>query len=143
MMASNMSESDESGNDVDDDEELIVPRPHYYSIWDCPHINKFTLEENGVVKNGWIRTTGTEKEKERATRRTAIARGGAGAKTKTTEAAVEAMAVAGGVDTGAATTATTATMVTATTMTRLNFCDASTEEKERPSNLSWMHATIK
>jgi hypothetical protein len=53
MMASNMSESDESGNDVDDDEELIVPRPHYYSIWDCPHINKFTLEENGVVKNGW------------------------------------------------------------------------------------------
>ena len=52
-MASNMSESDESGNDVDDDEELIVPRPHYYSIWDCPHINKFTLEENGVVKNGW------------------------------------------------------------------------------------------
>ena len=53
MMASNMSESDESGNDVDDDEELIVPRPHYYSIWDCPHINKFTLEENGVVKNVW------------------------------------------------------------------------------------------
>jgi hypothetical protein len=53
MMASNMSESDESGNDVDNDEEVIVPRPHYYSIWDCPHINKFTLEENGVVKNGW------------------------------------------------------------------------------------------
>jgi hypothetical protein len=53
MMVSNMSESDESGNDVDIDEEVIVPRPHYYSIWDCPHINKFTLEENGVVKNGW------------------------------------------------------------------------------------------
>ena len=53
MMASNMSESDESGNDVDDDEELIVPRPHYYSIWDCPHIHKFSLEKNGVVKNGW------------------------------------------------------------------------------------------
>ena len=53
MMASNMSESDESGNDVDDDEEVIVPRPHHYSIWDCPHINKFTLEENEVVKNGW------------------------------------------------------------------------------------------
>ena len=52
-MASNMSESDESGNDVDDDEEVIVPRPHYYSIWDCPHIHKFTLEKNGVVKNGW------------------------------------------------------------------------------------------
>ena len=52
-MASNMSESDESGNDVDDDEEVIVPRPYYYTIWDCPHINKFTLEENGVVKNGW------------------------------------------------------------------------------------------
>ncbi len=52
-MASNMSESDESGNDVDDDEEVLVPRPYYYTIWDCPHINKFTLEENGVVKNGW------------------------------------------------------------------------------------------
>ncbi len=52
-MASNMSESDESGNDVDNDEEVIVPRPHYYSIWDCPRINNFTLEENGVVKNGW------------------------------------------------------------------------------------------
>jgi hypothetical protein len=32
MMASNMSESDEAGYDVDDDEEVIVPRPHYYSI---------------------------------------------------------------------------------------------------------------
>ena len=52
-MASNMSESDESGNEVDDEEEVIVPRPYYYTIWDCPHINKFTLEENGVVKNGW------------------------------------------------------------------------------------------
>ena len=52
-MASNMSDSDEAGRNVDDDEEIIVPRPHYYSIWDCPHINKFTLEENGVVKNGW------------------------------------------------------------------------------------------
>ena len=52
-MASNMSESDESGNNVDNEEEVIVPRPHYYSIWDCPQINKFTLEENGVVKNGW------------------------------------------------------------------------------------------
>ena len=48
-----MSESDESGIDVDIDEELIVPRPHYYSIWDCPHIHKFTVEKNGVVKNGW------------------------------------------------------------------------------------------
>ena len=64
-----------------------------------------------------IRMTAKEKEKERATRRTAIARGGAGAKTKTTEAAVEATAVAGGVDTGAATTVTTARMVTATKMT--------------------------
>jgi hypothetical protein len=54
MMASNMSESDESGNDVDDDEEVIVPQPYYYtiSIWDCPHITKFTLEEMGVVKTG-------------------------------------------------------------------------------------------
>jgi hypothetical protein len=47
------------------------------------------------------------------------------------------------VDTGSATTVPTATMVTATTMTRLNVCDASTEEKERPSNPSRMHATIK
>jgi len=53
MMVSNMSESDESRNDVDIDEEVIVPQPHHYSIWDCPHVNKFTLEENGVVKNGW------------------------------------------------------------------------------------------
>jgi hypothetical protein len=52
MMASNMSEPDEAGYDVDDYEEVIAPRPHYYSIWDCPHINKVTLEENGVVKNG-------------------------------------------------------------------------------------------
>ena len=78
-------------------------------------------------------------------RRTAVAGGSAGAKTKmtTTEAAVEAMAIAGGVDTLAAMTATTARIVPATTMTRLNVYDASTEEKERPSNLSRMHATIK
>jgi hypothetical protein len=82
-----------------------------------------------------IRTTATEKEKERvrarATRRPAAASGGAGAKTKTTttEAAVEATAIAGGVDTLAATTVTTATIVMATTMTRLNVCDALTEEK--------------
>ena len=78
-------------------------------------------------------------------RRTAVAGGSAGAKTKTktTEAAVEATAIVGGVDTLAATTATTVTIVTATTMTRLNVCDAWTEEKERPSNLSRMHATIK
>jgi len=81
-----------------------------------------------------IRTTATEKEKEkervraRAMRRTAVAGGGA---------------VAGGVDTGSAMTVTTATMVTATTMTRLNVCDASTEEKEHPLNPSRMHATIK
>ena len=29
MLSSNMSESDESGNDVDNDEEVIVPRPHF------------------------------------------------------------------------------------------------------------------
>ena len=77
--------------------------------------------------------------------RTAVAGGSAGAKTKTTttEAAVEATAIAGGVDTLAATTTTTATIVTAMTTTRLNVCDALTEEKEHPSNLSWMHATIK
>ena len=96
-----------------------------------------------------IRTTTTKKEKEqvkaRATRRTAVAGSGAGAKTKmtTTEAAVEATAVAGGVDTRAATTMTMATMVVATTMTRLNVCDASTEEKKHPLNLLRMHATIK
>ena len=93
-----------------------------------------------------IRTTATEKERARArvTRWTAIARGSAGAKTMMTEAAVEAMAVAGGVDTGAVTTAMTATrMVTVAMMTRLNVCDASTEEKERPLILSRMHAKIK
>jgi hypothetical protein len=62
-----------------------------------------------------IRTTATEKEKERAraraTRRTAVAGGGMGSKTITTEAVVEATAVAGRVDTGAATTVTTVTMV--------------------------------
>jgi hypothetical protein len=47
------------------------------------------------------------------------------------------------VDTVAATTATTATMMTATTMTRLNICDALTEENDLPSNPSRMHATIK
>ena len=81
-----------------------------------------------------------------ATRRTAVARGGTGAKTTTTEAEVEATAVAGRVDTRAAMTVTTTTtvrLVTATMMTRLNVCDASTEEKERRSNPSWMHATIK
>ena len=88
-----------------------------------------------------IRTTATEKEGARATRRTAVSHGGAGVKTTTTEAAVEATVVASRVDTGASTTATTATMVTATTMTGLNVCDVSTEEKERPSNR--MHATIK
>jgi hypothetical protein len=52
MMVSNMSQSDEAGYNVDDDEEVIVPRPHYYSIWDCPHSNNVTLEEYGVVKMG-------------------------------------------------------------------------------------------
>ena len=84
-----------------------------------------------------IWTTLMEKEKERvrarATRSMAVADSGAGAKTTTTEVAVEATAVTGGVD----------TIVTSTTMTRLNVCDALTEEKEHPSNPSWMHATIK
>ncbi len=77
--------------------------------------------------------------------RTAVAGGSAGAKTKTTttEAAVEATAIAGRVDTLAATTATMVTIVTAMTMTQLNVCDASMEEKERPLNLLRMHATIK
>ena len=90
-----------------------------------------------------IRTTVTEKEKERATQWMAVVRGGAGVKTTTTKAAVEVTAVTGGVDTGAVTTAMTATMVTATTMTRLNVCDASMEEKECLSNPSRMHTTIK
>jgi len=86
------------------------------------------------------------KEKARAMRQTAVACGGTGVKTMTTEVAVEATAVTGGVDTRATTTEMTATMVTmvvATTMTQLNVCDASAEEKERPSNPSGMHATIK
>jgi hypothetical protein len=128
------------------------------------HITIYLLldEERGGVATvdtnlqGWIGdaadeekiwTTVMEKEKERVRarvmRRTAVAGGGAGATTTTTEVAVEVTAVAGGVDTGAPTTVTTVTMATATTMTRLNICDASTEEKERLSNLSWMHATIK
>jgi len=88
-----------------------------------------------------IRTTATEKEGARATRRTAVSHGGARVKTTTMEAAVEATAVTSRVDTVALTTTTMATMVTATTMTGLNVCDVSTEEKERPSNR--MHATIK
>jgi hypothetical protein len=76
-------------------------------------------------------------------RRTAVAGGSAGAKTTTTEAVVEATAIAGGMDTLATKTVTTAMIVTATTMTQLNVCDASMEEKERPSNLSRMHTTIK
>ncbi len=99
-----------------------------------------------------ILTTATEKERvrarvrARATRRTTIVSGGVGPKTTMTEAAVEATAVTSRVDTGAATTATTATMATmvmATTMTRLNVCDASTEEKEHLLNPSQMHATAR
>ena len=56
---------------------------------------------------------------------------------------MEATAIAGGMDTLATKTVTTAMIVTATTMTQLNVCDASMEEKERPSNLSRMHTTIK
>ena len=73
----------------------------------------------------------------------AVTCGGTGAKTTMMEAVMEVMAIAGGADNGATTTATVATMVTVMTMTRLNICDASTEEKERPSNPSRMHASIK
>ncbi len=54
MMASNMSDLDEAGCNVnvDDDEKVIVPRPHYYSIWDCPQVNKVTLEEMELLKMG-------------------------------------------------------------------------------------------
>jgi len=92
-----------------------------------------------------IRTTAMEKEGVRATGWTAVSHGGAGVKMTTTEAAVEATAIASRVDTGASMTAMTATMmatmVTATTMTGLNVCDVSTEEKDHPSNR--MHTTIK
>jgi hypothetical protein len=91
----------------------------------------------------WTTAMENEKVRVRVTRRTAVAGGGAGAKTTMAEVAVEATAVAGGVDTGAPTTMAMVTMVTAMTMTRLNVCDASTEEKERPSNPLRMHATIK
>ena len=51
---------------------------------------------------------------------------------------MEATAVAGRVDTGAATTSMTGMMVTATAMTQLNVCDVSMDEKEHLSNLSRM-----
>ena len=50
-MGSNMSELEEAEDNVDNDEEILYPRPHYYSIWDCPKINKVISDENGVVKN--------------------------------------------------------------------------------------------
>ncbi len=68
-----------------------------------------------------IRTPATEKEGARATRRTAVSHGGTGVKTTTTEAAVEATAVASRVDTGASTTTTPATMVMAMTMTAMQL----------------------
>jgi hypothetical protein len=51
---------EEVEDNVDDDlhldplnyEDITVPRPYYYSIWDCSHINKVVLEKIGVVKNG-------------------------------------------------------------------------------------------
>jgi hypothetical protein len=52
-MASNMSELEEAEEDVDNDVEVIVPRPHYNTIWDCPKINKVVLALNGVIRNGW------------------------------------------------------------------------------------------
>ncbi len=52
-MASNMSESEEAEEDVDKDVEVIVPRPHYYTISDCPKINKVVSDKNGVIRNGW------------------------------------------------------------------------------------------
>ena len=58
-----------------------------------------------------IRTTVMEKEKERVMQRTVVAHGGAGAKTTTMKAAVEATTVAGRVDTGAASTATVEAIV--------------------------------
>ncbi len=49
-MASHTSELEE----VEDKEDnLLVPCTRYYSIWDCPKINKVVSEVDGVVKNGW------------------------------------------------------------------------------------------
>ncbi len=48
-----MSESEEAEEDVDNDVEVIVPRPHYYTIWACPKINKVVSDKNGVIRNGW------------------------------------------------------------------------------------------
>jgi len=161
---SNDNDNDLRGDDDVDDVRLCPPHPHNNEPFGQGERWLFGRGEGGGVatvdanlqgqvgdaaNEENIRTAAMEKEKEqvnaRATRRTAVAGGGAGAKTKmtTTEAAEEGTAVAGGVDTRAATTMTTATMVAATTMTRLNVCDASTEEKKHPSNLLLMHATIK
>jgi hypothetical protein len=59
-MASKMSQLEEVEDNLDNDlhldplnyEDITVPRPYYYSIWYCSHINKVVLEEIGVVKNG-------------------------------------------------------------------------------------------
>jgi hypothetical protein len=53
-MASNMSELEEAEEDVDNDVEVIIPWSHYYTIWDCPKINKVVSDKNGVIRNGWI-----------------------------------------------------------------------------------------
>ena len=53
MQKLDRSESEEAEDNVDDDEKIIVPWPHYYSIWDCPKIDKVISDENGVVKSSW------------------------------------------------------------------------------------------
>ena len=60
-MASNMPLLEEVEDNMDEDqlldplydEKLIIPWPHYYSIWDCPKINQVVPDENGVLRNWW------------------------------------------------------------------------------------------
>ncbi len=49
-MASHTSESEE---EEDKEDNLPVPHTYYYSIWDCPKINKVVSEVNGLLKKGW------------------------------------------------------------------------------------------
>jgi hypothetical protein len=52
MIASNMSESDESGNDVDDDEEVIVPRPIFILSGIVPISSNLLWRKMKLLKTG-------------------------------------------------------------------------------------------
>ncbi len=41
-------EEEEEANEVE--LELDVPRPHYNVMWDCPKINKTSLDVDGIYK---------------------------------------------------------------------------------------------